>query len=113
MEELSRAKGHIVHIMTVKLSNWTELPWFPCILAHPDVSVAMPGAVKIMQVLDRHLHPDAHHRLSLEFCVGAARSELEQFAGGRPMRSLSLLLHHVLKLNFIPIAEREVEGPHS
>ena len=29
------------------------------------------------------------------------------------MRSLSLFLHHVLKLKFIPIAEREVEGPHS
>ena len=29
------------------------------------------------------------------------------------MRSLSLLLHHVMTLKFIPIAEREVEGPHS
>ena len=56
LEELSRAKGDIVHIMTVKLSNWTELPWYLCILAHPLVSVARQGAVKIMQMFDRHTH---------------------------------------------------------
>ena len=112
--ELQRGKAHIVHILTLKLDHWSRLPWHLCILAHPLEREAQRGAQRIIQMFTAWPVGEVHHRLTLIFCApGQVRSELEQFASGRPLSLLRCLKVWVCKLRSIIVTERAAERPHS
>lgn len=113
--EFSKGKSHLAYVLTVKLQNWRELPWFLCVLAHVSEDRARVGASQILEKFDSCSAAAANHRLTLKFCErgGILRAQLEQFIDGYGRRALEPLYTEICRLRFIPVTEREIEAPHS
>ena len=115
LQEFAAAKSYMHFILTIKLQNWTELPWLCCALAHHDESKARQGARRILEKLAQ-VPADApailQHHWTRVFAEPRMMQELEAFASGRPRRQLRNLWRATRPLVGIPITERSVEAPH-
>eukprot|EP00969_Alexandrium_andersonii_P245975 10870037-Alexandrium_andersonii.AAC.1 len=61
--DFSRGKAHCVYVLTIKLSNWTTLPWLLCGVAHCDESVARRVGSEALEKFTACPDTDAvHHR---------------------------------------------------
>ena len=67
MAQWSKAKSHIVYIVTLKTRNWQELPWLLCILGHLNEDTARRGAVDIIKKFNSQ-RDQCKHRLSRAVC---------------------------------------------
>ena len=113
LAEFQRGKSHLHYVLHLKLDNWQGLPWLLCKLVFRDPRVARQGAREVIDKYQACPADAVHHRLTLKFCVGTLRSQLDLFLGGAELRTLPEVHVEVSKLQFIPLAERAIERPHS
>ena len=48
--DYAKGKSHIAYILTLKLDNWQQLPWYLCILGRIDEETARQGGAKILNM---------------------------------------------------------------
>ena len=112
--DFSTGKAHLLYVIIPKLSAWSVLPWFLCVLGHAHEAVARQGAKTILRMWEACADPAAHHRLTVYVCSPdtAVGEQLRLFAVGAERRSLPALYAIACKLAMVPVTERCVEAPH-
>jgi hypothetical protein len=115
VKDFSKARAHLVYVISYKTQHWKDLPWFLCSLASFDTAVARDSCKKILSIFDAMPTDVLHHRLTTTFCAtgGPLRHQMEAFAAGESLRTLTELRLEINKLRLIPLTERAAERPHS
>ena len=102
--------------LQMKLGHWLVIPHRLCGLAHSNAELAQLAAVDCLQQWDRAVE-HGQHRLSEQFLShreGSWRQEVEKMANASRLQDLSASFRlAVLRLKFIPTAERRIEEKHA
>ena len=111
-----RGKAVFVFELSAKFDFWNHLPHKLCALPARDQDAARVAIAECIIEWD-NLSPDAkrqHHDVAKRFLreEGELRPLVDEFLQGKPLRSLPKLRSAALKLKYIHIVERSIEGKH-
>ena len=110
------ARSALEATLAAKLAHWQALPWKLFGVAHWDSEIAHDCARSALSTYDAAPDPARHHKLSNALLgVGSElRADFVAFAHGAAVDTLSAqFADTLLKLRFVKIVEREIEGRHA
>ena len=110
------ARSALEATLVAKLAHWQALPWKLFGVAHWDSEIAHDCARSALSTYDAAPDPARHHKLSNALLgVGSElRADFVAFAHGAAVDTLSAqFTDTLLKLRFVKIVGREIEGRHS
>ena len=93
VDDFEFARAHLLEVLTLKLQNWSVLPWRLAALGDWDSSRLQQTAQAILQEFQECDDASKHHRITLHFLApdSQLRKDIEALAAGQDIAMLPVL----------------------
>eukprot|EP00971_Amphidinium_carterae_P350147 6491404-Amphidinium_carterae.6 len=114
IRDAAAARSHFELQMSIKLDHWKRLPWVLCGLSHFDSKTAQSIAGRALAMMQKNDVVEAHMPLTQPWLRGVLRSDLERFANGSDLDTLSMSFQMAVAGSFFtPVNETTIESRHA